>query len=74
MGLEIRLKGLPQDKISNLGDPKFQRYSRFNIELLKVRKRMTRIKKIETPSKKNWMDDLKNVIEAKINILYVSLN
>ena len=28
---------------------------------------MTQIKKIETPSKKNWMDDLKNAIEAKIN-------
>ena len=28
---------------------------------------MTRIKKIETPSNQNWMDDLKNTIEAKIN-------
>jgi len=28
---------------------------------------MTPIKKIETPSKKNWRDDLKNAIEAKIN-------
>jgi len=28
---------------------------------------MARIKKIETPSKQNWMNDLKNVIEAKIN-------
>ena len=28
---------------------------------------MTQIKKIETPSKQNWMDDLKNVIETKIN-------
>ena len=28
---------------------------------------MTQIKKIETPSKKNWMEDLKNAIEAKIN-------
>lgn len=28
---------------------------------------MTQIKKIETPNKQNWMDELKNVIEAKIN-------
>ena len=28
---------------------------------------MTRIKKIETPSNQNLMDDLKNVINAKIN-------
>lgn len=28
---------------------------------------MTRIKKLETPSKQNWMDDLNNAIEAKIN-------
>jgi len=28
---------------------------------------MTRIKKIKTPSKKNWMDDLKNAIDATIN-------
>ena len=28
---------------------------------------MTRIKKIETPSNQNWMDDLKNAIEGKIN-------
>ena len=28
---------------------------------------MTRIKKIETPSKKNWMEDLKDASEAKIN-------
>ena len=28
---------------------------------------MTRIKKIETPSKKNWRDDLKNVIKGMIN-------
>ena len=33
---------------------------------------MTQIKKIETPSNKNWMEDLKNVIEANINSLYVS--
>ena len=28
---------------------------------------MNRIKKIETPSNQNWMDELKNAIEAKIN-------
>jgi len=28
---------------------------------------MTRIKKIETPTNHNWMDDLKKEIEAKIN-------
>jgi len=28
---------------------------------------MIRIKKIETPSKQNWMDDLKDAIEATLN-------
>jgi len=28
---------------------------------------MTQIKKIETRNKQNWMDDLNNAIEAKIN-------
>jgi len=34
---------------------------------------MTRIKKIETPSNQNWMDGLKNVIEAKINSFIYSV-
>jgi len=34
---------------------------------------MTRIKEIETPSKKNWMDDLKNATEAKINNFICSM-
>jgi len=67
MGLEIQLRGLLQQEILDLGDLKLQRYNRFKIELLKARKGMTRIKKIETPSKKIWRDDLKNLIEAKIN-------
>jgi len=34
---------------------------------------MTQNKKIETPSKKNCMDDLKNVIEATINSCICSM-
>ena len=34
---------------------------------------MTRIRKIETPSNQNWMDDLKNAIEAKINSFIYSM-
>ena len=73
MALERGCRGLPQVAIADLGDPKFQRYNRFKIEILKARKTMTRIKKIETPSKQNWMDDLKNVIEAKINIFICAM-
>lgn len=62
---ETRHRGILQFAISNLGYRKFQRYNRFKISLLKERKRMTQIKKIETPNKKNWMDDLNYAIEAK---------
>ena len=39
-GLEIRLKGIPQDEILDLGDLKLHRYNRFNIELLEGKKNM----------------------------------
>ena len=67
MALEGGHRGLLQVAFSDLGDLKFQRYNRFKIKLLKARKRMTRIKKIKTPSNQNLMDDLNNVIDAKIN-------
>ena len=37
--LERGLIRLPQDEISNLGDLKLHRYSRFNIELLEGKKK-----------------------------------
>lgn len=40
---------------------------RFKIEILKPRKRMTQIKKIEKLSKKNLTDGLKNMIKDMIN-------
>ena len=40
VGLEIGLRGLPQDAISDLGDLKLHRYNRFNIELLEGKKNM----------------------------------
>ena len=39
MGLERGLRGLPQDEISNPGDPKLHRYNRFNIKLLEGKKK-----------------------------------
>ena len=41
MGLEIGLRFLPQDEISDLGDLKLHRYNRFNIELLEGKKNHT---------------------------------
>ena len=38
-GLERLLRGLLQEPISNLGDPKLQRYIKFNIKLLQSEKR-----------------------------------
>jgi len=38
-GLERGLRGLPSDEISDLGDLKLHRYSRFNIELLEGKKK-----------------------------------
>jgi len=37
--LEILLRGVPQEEISNLGDPKLQKYIRFNIKLLQSEKK-----------------------------------
>jgi len=73
VGLEGGCRGIQYITIPDHVDPNIQRYDRFKIEILKARKRMTRIKKIETPSNQNWMDDLKNVIEAKINIFIYSI-
>ena len=39
IGLERGCKGISQDEISDLGDPKLQIYNRFNIELLQREKR-----------------------------------
>jgi len=39
VGLERGLRGISQDAISDLGDPKLQRYNRFNIEILQSEKR-----------------------------------
>jgi len=36
--LERKPRGLPQNEISNLGDPKLHRYNTFNIELLQSEK------------------------------------
>ena len=73
VALEGGHRQLPQVTIPDLGDLNFQRYNRFKIEVLKARKIMTRIKKIETPSNQNWMDNLKNPIEAKINSFVYSM-
>jgi len=73
VALEGGQRGLPQVTILDLGDPNLHRYNRFKIEILKARKRITQIKKIETPSNQNWMDDLKNAIEANINSFIYSM-
>jgi len=39
VGLERGLRGLPQDAISDPGDPKLHRYNIFNIELLEGKKK-----------------------------------
>ena len=39
MELDRGLRGLPQDEISDPGDPKLHIYSRFNIELLEGKKK-----------------------------------
>ena len=39
MGLERGLRGIPQEKILDLGYLKLHRYNRFNIELLEGKKK-----------------------------------
>ena len=39
VGVEIILRGLPQEEILDLGYPKLHRYIRFNIKLLQSEKR-----------------------------------
>jgi len=38
VALERGFIGIPQEEISDLGEPQLQRYSRFNIELLQNEK------------------------------------
>ena len=39
MGLEGRLRGLPQEKVLYHGDPKLHRYKKFNIKLIEYKKK-----------------------------------
>jgi len=57
MGLERGFRGLPQDEISDLGDPKLHRYNRFNIKLLEG--------KTKYAFKDHWSKDHKSTVKGK---------